>query len=65
MAGELAYVSGLTGERFDVSDYATVDFEGALELRGRGNVGRFPLTCIMAMRLRSTRSCGRLTLIWP
>lgn len=35
MAGELAYVSGLTGERFDVSDYATVDFEGALELRGR------------------------------
>lgn len=35
MAGELAYVSGLTGKRFDVSDYETVDFEGALELRGR------------------------------
>ena len=35
MAGELAYVSGLTGKRFDVSDYETVDFEDALELRGR------------------------------
>lgn len=35
MAGELAYVSGLTGKRFDVADYETVDFEGALELRGR------------------------------
>jgi len=35
MAGELAYTSGLTGERFDVSDYLTVDFEAALELRGR------------------------------
>ena len=35
VAGELAYVSGLTGKRFDVSDYETVDFEGALELRGR------------------------------
>ena len=77
MAGELAYVSGLTGKRFDVSDYETVDFEGALELRGRewdytvrnggltGVSRRFPLTCIMVMWLRSTRSCGLLTLIWP
>lgn len=35
MAGEITYVSGLTGERIDVSDYTTVDFEDALQLRGR------------------------------